>query len=94
MATKTKTKTAAKPSTKKTVSKTREYVPTPEKDPGFDEFAQEGQFAEVVSGEYTGRYGIVQQITGDEVVFKTRDDDDARLIVKFSDLRPSRAGKR
>lgn len=60
-----------------------------------------GHFADVVSGEYQGKYGVVEKATAfdskgwpTKVAFRTRDAANELLTVDYSDLRVSEAGKR
>lgn len=62
---------------------------------------QVGHYAEVVSGEHEGRYGVVHSVTDTDkdggpksVVFVTRDQDHARLVVDYSDLKAALPGRR
>lgn len=69
--------------------------------PRDDDDVLTGSFADVVDGEHKGRYGVYTQTasTGEDgypvtVVFRTRDDQDEVLIVRYEHLRPSQAGRR
>jgi hypothetical protein len=66
-----------------------------------DTDARVGQFARVVSGEHAGRYGVVEAVASAEgdgtpktVSFRTRDADNAVLVVNYADLVPADAGGR
>jgi hypothetical protein len=55
-----------------------------------------GSRVKIVSGDYEGKVGaITDDLPGtDNVLVRTRDDDSARLVVEFTDLRPDDAGQR
>ncbi len=60
-----------------------------------------GGFATVTKGEHRNRYGVIEEVVSsdkdgypEKVVFRTRDDDSARLVVKFDDLEHAEAGRR
>lgn len=60
-----------------------------------------GGFATVEKGEHKGRYGVVEQVVAFDskgwpvnVNFRTRDNDHSLLVVKYSDLKASEAGRR
>jgi hypothetical protein len=61
-----------------------------------DDDAHLGSWVDVVSGEYTGRFGAyVSTVSSDstgypeQVIIRTRDADNLLLEVAYSDLRPS-----
>jgi hypothetical protein len=63
--------------------------------------ALSGHFARVVGGDHEGKYGVfVEALTADkdgfpdDVLFRTRDDRQELLTVKYKDLRPDESGKR
>lgn len=62
--------------------------------------AQVGHFAEAVTGDHSGRYGVLDNVSVDKYgvpttgVLRTRDSRSERLVVNYSDLRPARAGRR
>lgn len=96
---------AAKPKAKKAKDETPERVhpevasaPTPIppsiNDVRGDDEAVLGHFVDVVSGEYKGRYGVFEELTGDVAVVRTRDNDSLRFSCKVSDLVPAEAGRR
>jgi hypothetical protein len=67
-----------------------------------DDDALEGGWADVVSGDFAGRHGVFDYVvtySPDDgypatVALLTRDEMNEHLIVSYSDLRPSTAGKR
>lgn len=81
--------------------KTKAAVPFDDVHTQRDDQAVPGHFADVVDGKHKGRYGVVVEVASrdangvvDEVVLRTRDDDSGRIVVRYKDLRPARAGKR
>jgi hypothetical protein len=67
-----------------------------------DDDALVGQFAKVVSGKHQGRYGVFDTVAEFDkqdgypktVILVTRDEHAERIVVNYSDLRPSLAGGR
>lgn len=66
-----------------------------------DNDAVTDRFCRVVSGEYTGRYGVYLSTASlgadgwpETIVVRTRDAEDENLVVNYSDCRPSVPGKR
>lgn len=60
-----------------------------------------GAFARVTKGEHQGRYGVIEYAASvdakglpKKVVFRTRDDESARLVLNYKDLEAAKAGGR
>lgn len=54
-----------------------------------------GHFVKVIAGDHEGRYGVlIGDAAGDTVIVRTRDDDSARIVVKYTDLAPALSGER
>lgn len=61
-----------------------------------DSQAVPGHFVEVTAGEHKGRYGVLVDTDqySDNVVVRTRDSSNERLLVAYKDLKPAEAGRR
>lgn len=82
MTTKAKTKESEVPA-----APVSSAVPPGLNDVRGDEDPVLGQFVEVTSGEYEGRYGVFLELDGSDAVVRTRDAEGERLSVPLSDLR-------
>ncbi len=74
---------AKKPAAKKAAPKKKKAAPA-------EEHGRVGDFVDIVSGPYKGRYGVLES----ETLFRSRDADNELLAVSQTDTRPAESGRR